>query len=70
MHPFDIENSIENLIVQNRVRGFSFYLIILFVLIGALAALPFIFVDVSSKVISYNPLKFAKLKMPHKQYIF
>ena len=49
MQPFDIENSVENLIVQNRVKGFSFYLIILFVLIGALAALPFIFVDVSSQ---------------------
>jgi multidrug resistance efflux pump len=49
MHPFDIENSIENLIVQNRVRGFSFYFIILILLIGTLASLPFVFVDVSSQ---------------------
>lgn len=49
MQPFDLENSVENLIVQNRVKGFSFYLFFLLFLLGALAALPFIFVDVSSQ---------------------
>ncbi len=49
MQPFDLENSVENLIVQNRVKGFSFYVFLLLLLLGSLAALPFIFVDVSSQ---------------------
>ena len=49
MQPFDLENSVENLIVQNRVKGFSFYVLLLLFLLGVLAALPFIFVDVSSQ---------------------
>jgi HlyD family secretion protein len=41
--------SLENLIVKNRVNGFSVYVFILFLLLIALFALPFIQVDVSAQ---------------------
>lgn len=45
----EIENSLENLIIRNRVKGASFYIFILFILLGAICSLPFIYVDVSSR---------------------
>ena len=41
--------SLENLIIKNRVYGFSVYVFILFLLLIALFALPFIQVDVSAQ---------------------
>ncbi|MEY2792509.1 MAG: hypothetical protein RJA76_501 [Bacteroidota bacterium] len=49
MQSFDLENSVENLVVQNRVKGFSFYILILSFLLITLGSLPFISIDVSSQ---------------------
>jgi HlyD family secretion protein len=49
MYSFDLENSVENLIAKNRVKSFSFYGIVLLLLLATLCSLPFIFVDVSSQ---------------------
>jgi HlyD family secretion protein len=45
----EIENSLENLIVKNRIKGSSFYIFILLILLGGVSSLPFIYVDVSSR---------------------
>jgi len=44
-----ITNSLENLIVKNRVSGLSMYVLILFVLIGTLISLIYIQVEVSAQ---------------------
>lgn len=44
-----ITNSLENLIIKNRVSGFSIYVLVLIVLIGTLISLPFIQVEVSAQ---------------------
>ena len=49
MYTFDLENSVENLITKNQVKSFSFYGIVLLLLLATLCSLPFIFVDVSSQ---------------------
>lgn len=49
MNHFEIENSLENLIVKNRLKGSGFYIIILLLVFGSIASLPFISVDVSSR---------------------
>jgi len=49
MYSFDLENSVENLIAKNQVKSFSFYGIVLLLLLCTLCSLPFIFVDVSSQ---------------------
>lgn len=49
MYSFDLENSVENLIAKNQVKSFSFYGIVLLLLLATLSSLPFIFVDVSSQ---------------------
>lgn len=49
MFIFDAKYSHENLVVKNRVQGFSFYTVCLLAVVGAIIALPFVFVDVSSQ---------------------
>lgn len=51
MYPIntDLENTVENLIAQNRQKGVSFYLIIILVLGAILGSLPFIWVDISAQ---------------------
>jgi multidrug resistance efflux pump len=49
MNHYDIENSLENLIVKNRIKGSSFYIFILLIVLGGITSLPFIYVDVSSR---------------------
>jgi HlyD family secretion protein len=44
-----ITNSLENLIIKNRVSGLSMYVLILFVLIGTLISLNYIQVEVSAQ---------------------
>ncbi len=48
MFPNNLLYSLENLIIQNRVSGFSMYVLMLFVLSGTLISLPFIQVEVSA----------------------
>jgi multidrug resistance efflux pump len=45
----NLRYSLENLIIKNRVSGFSMYVLILFMLIGTLISLPFIQVEVSAQ---------------------
>lgn len=49
MNHYDIENSLENLIIKNRVKGSAFYIFILLIVLGGILSLPFIYVDVSSR---------------------
>lgn len=49
MNHYDIENSLENLIIKNRVKGSAFYIFILLIVLGGISSLPFIYVDVSSR---------------------
>jgi HlyD family secretion protein len=49
MNYYDIENSLENLIIKNRVKGTTFYIFILLIVLGGILSLPFIYVDVSSR---------------------
>ena len=49
MNQFEIENSVENLILKNRNTGSSFYVFILLLALGGISSLPFINVDVSSR---------------------
>ena len=49
MNQFEIENSVENLILKNRITGSSFYVFILLLALGGISSLPFIYVDVSSR---------------------
>jgi multidrug resistance efflux pump len=49
MNQFEIENSVENLILKNRITGSSFYVFILLLALGGISSLPFINVDVSSR---------------------
>lgn len=49
MNYYDIENSLENLIIKNRVKGSTFYIFILLIILGGISSLPFIYVDVSSR---------------------
>lgn len=49
MNHYDIENSLENLIIKNRVKGSTFYIFILLIVLGGILSLPFIYVDVSSR---------------------
>ena len=49
MNHSDIENSLENLIIKNRVKGSTFYIFILLIVLGGISSLPFIYVDVSSR---------------------
>ena len=49
MNHYDIVNSLENLIIKNRVKGSTFYIFILLIVLGGISSLPFIYVDVSSR---------------------
>lgn len=49
MNHYDIENSLENLIIKNRVKGSTFYIFILLIVLGGISSLQFIYVDVSSR---------------------
>jgi HlyD family secretion protein len=53
MNPFEIENSIENLILKNRVRSLSFYWTVILLLLCFIVSLPFIYVDVSSQATGF-----------------
>ena len=41
--------SLENLILNNRVKGSTFYIFILLIVLGGFSSLPFIYMDVSSR---------------------
>lgn len=49
MNPNALAHSLENLIIKNRVSGFSMYVLMLIVLSGTLISLPFIQVEVSAQ---------------------
>jgi HlyD family secretion protein len=53
MNHYEIENSLENLIIKNRIKGSSFYIFILLIVLGGISSLPFIYVDVSSQATGF-----------------